>query len=67
MKQNKGLTSYPMLKDGINDYKTSNFDMNVAVSLDFKKIKLSIEFLLDNLQLLKDIKEEKLGCVKSFV
>lgn len=49
-----------MLKDGINDYKTSNFDMNVAVSLDFKKIKLSIEFLLDNLQLLKDIKEEKL-------
>lgn len=49
-----------MLKDGINDYKTSNFDMNVAVSLDFKKIKLNIEFLLDNLQLLQDIQEEKI-------
>ena len=49
-----------MLKDGINDYKTSDFDMNVAVSPDFKQIKLNIEFLLDNLQLLQDIQKEKL-------
>ena len=34
--------------------------MNVAVSPDFKQIKLNIEFLLDNLQLLQDIQEEKL-------
>lgn len=60
MKQNKGLTPYPILKEGTGDYKQSKFGMEVSIRPDFKQISLQAAFKLENAKLLQDIQAGRL-------
>lgn len=60
MKQNKGLTPYPILKEGTGDYKQSKFGMEISIHPDFKQIQLQAIFRLENSKLLQDIRAGKL-------
>lgn len=60
MKQNKGLTPYPMLKAGSRDFKKSKFELEIIPAPDFKRLILTVHFNLDNEDILRDIQEKKL-------
>jgi hypothetical protein len=60
VKQNKGLTPYPMLKAGSRDFKKSKFELEIIPAPNFKQLMLEVHFNLDNEDILKDIQEKKL-------
>lgn len=60
MKQNKGLTPYPMLKDGTGDFKKSEFKLDVKPTPNFGQLMITVHFDLNNEAILKDIRAKKL-------
>ena len=66
MRLDKGLTSYPKLISGDDDYVDSHFDAKVEQNIEFGKIKISVEFITNNKGLKELIEQNKASYVIHF-
>lgn len=66
MKLNKRLASYPILISGDDDYVDSYFDSFLKQDIEFDKIKVSVDFSLENEGLKQLILDKKAGYAVHF-